>query len=191
MRLAETHGYAQLLAMAPDRRLASTPIGLCTTSLRVAAVVALLAAACGKDSTAPSTSLVGTWDLIGFTDMGVAAVTSGTWVFRSDHTFSVNGTITFPGEPTDPLVVDGTYVQSGNRVALTIAAQTGNWTLTASGNEVTLTENEPAPANTITLRRSPFSGIAFEEPGNASVSSAAAARRSLNAVHAVAFLKAE
>lgn len=134
-------------------RSGPTPGGLRAAGLCAVAAVALLAAACGKDGTAPSTSLVGTWDLIGFTDMGVAAVTTGTWVFRTDGTFSVNGTITFPGEPTDPFVVDGIYVQNGDSVALTIAAQTTNWTLTPSGNEVTLTENEPPPANTITLRR--------------------------------------
>ncbi len=124
-------------------------------SPRVAPVVLLLVAACGTNGTAPSTSLVGTWDFIGFTDMGVAATTSGTWVFRADSTLSVNGTITFPGEPTDSLVVDGTYVQSGNRVVLTIAAETGTWTLTASGDEVSLTQDEPPPANTVTLRRGP------------------------------------
>ena len=132
-----------------------TPTGLPTVTLRAIAVVALLVATCGKDGTTPSTSLVGTWDLIGFTDRGVAAVTTGTWVFRSDHTCSVNGTITFPGEPTDSLVADGAFVQSGNSVTLTIAAQTGDWTLTTSGNEITLTENGPPPANTITLRRRP------------------------------------
>jgi len=116
-------------------------------------VVALLAAACGKDSSGPSTSLVGTWDLVGFTDMGVNAVTTGTCIFRPDGTFSINGTVTFPGEPTDPLVMDGTYLQNGNSVALTIAAQTGNWTISASGAELALTEIEPPPANTITLRR--------------------------------------
>lgn len=130
-----------------------TPITPRTAWVRVVATVALLASACGEDAAAPSPSLVASWDLIGFTDMGVAAVTTGTWVFRANGTFSVNGTITFPGEPTDPLVVDGTYVQNGNTVALTIAAVTTSWTLTTSGNQVTLTENEPPPANTITLRR--------------------------------------
>ena len=137
------------------RRHGPTPIGLSSACFRVAAALALLAAACGKDSTAPSTSLVGTWDLVGFTDAGVAAVTTGTWVFRADATLTVRGTITFPGEPTDSLVLDGTYVHSGSGVALTIAAQSSNWTLTTSGNEITLTENEPPPANTITLRRRP------------------------------------
>ena len=122
------------------------------TSLRIAAVAVLLAA-CGDDNTAPVTSLVGTWNLAGFTDAGVAAVTTGTWVFRTDGTCSVNGTVTFPGEPTDPLVADGTFVQNGSTVTLTIAAQTGTWTLAASGNEVLLTASGPPPANTITLRR--------------------------------------
>jgi hypothetical protein len=130
-----------------------TPVGLLTVSLRIAAGVALLATACRRESTGPNTSLIGTWDLVGYSDMGVDGVTTGTWVFRPDGTFSVTGTITFPGEPTDPLVIDGTYVQSGTRVALTIAAQMGIWTVTASGNELTLTENEPPPANTVTLRR--------------------------------------
>lgn len=123
------------------------------TGLRVAALVAVLATACGKDTTAPGTPVVGTWHLVGFSDMGVAAVTTGTWVFRADRTFSVNGTITFPGEPTDSLLMNGTYVQNGNSVALTVATQTSSWTVTASGTEITLTENEPPPANTITLRR--------------------------------------
>jgi hypothetical protein len=134
-----------------------TLVGLRTAGYRVTAVVALLAGACAKDSTGPSmvptATLVGTWDLVGFSDMGVAAVATGTWVFRPDGTFSVTGTITFPGEPTEALVVDGSYVQNDDRVALTIAAQTGNWTLTANGNVLTLTENEPPPANTIGLRR--------------------------------------
>jgi hypothetical protein len=123
-------------------------------NLPVAVVVALLAA-CSTDSTAPGTSLVGAWDLVGFTDMGIAAVTTGTWIFRTDGTMNVDGTITFPGEPTEPLVAGGTYVQSGSSVALTIGDQTGNWTLVESGNEITLTETEPPPANTIRLRRHP------------------------------------
>jgi hypothetical protein len=87
--------------------------------------------------------------------MGASAVTTGTCEFRADGTFEVNGTITFPGEPTESLVIDGSYVQSGSTVVLTIGARTGNWTLTASGNEVTLTENAPPPANSITLSRTP------------------------------------
>lgn len=121
----------------------------------VALVGALLGAACATDTTAPSPSLVGTWDLVGFTDMGAAAVTTGTWEFRADGTLSVDGTITFPGEPTEALVTAGTYSQSGGTVVLTIGTETNSWALAASGSEVTLIEKEPAPANTITLRPHP------------------------------------
>jgi hypothetical protein len=129
-------------------------VALRTATLPVALAVAVLAS-CSTDSTAPVTSLVGTWDLIGFTDMGIAAVTTGTWTFRADGTTGVDGTITFPGEPTEPLVAEGTYIQSGSRVTLTMGAQTGSWSLVESGNEMTRTENEPPPANTIRLRRRP------------------------------------
>jgi hypothetical protein len=51
--------------------------------------LALIVASCGSDSTGPSGSLTGTWDLIGFADMGVSAVTTGTAEFRADGTFGV------------------------------------------------------------------------------------------------------
>lgn len=118
----------------------------------LAIVVGACLSACATENSAPA-SLLGTWDLVGFTDMGIAAQTTGTVVFRADGTVRVDGTITFPGEPTEPLVADGTFVQAGDRVTLSLAGQTGSWALAASGNEVTLTEIEPPPANTITLRR--------------------------------------
>jgi hypothetical protein len=134
------------------RRVSS---GLYAVWLSLAFGAPVLGTACGDDTTSPSPSLIGTWDLIGFTDMGISAVTTGTAEFRADGTLCINGTITFPGEPTESLVVAGSYVQSGTTVVLTMGAQTGNWTLTSSGNEVTLTENELPPANTISLRRAP------------------------------------
>jgi hypothetical protein len=131
--------------MLIERRFGVVVVGL---------ALAALGAGCGKDSTSPAISLVGSWDFIGFSDAGVAATTTGTWVFGSDGTFSVAGTVTFPGEPTDSIVVAGTYTQSGNSVTLSVAgAPATSWTLTASGDQVTLTENEPPPANTVTLRR--------------------------------------
>jgi hypothetical protein len=129
-----------------------TSIALRAAGLAVAAAGTLLGA-CGSDSTAPTPELVGTWDLVGFTDSGVAAVTTGTWIFRSDGTMHVDGTVTFPGEPTEPLALDGGYVQTGQRVLLTIGAVTDAWALVEDGNELTITQDEMPPATTIVLRR--------------------------------------
>ena len=127
------------------------------TPLRALAfIAAVVSAACGTDGTGPTIPLVGTWDLVGFTDGGVAAVTTGTWTFAADSSFTVTGTVTFPGEPTDSLVISGSYSQHGGRVQLTIGAETATWTLTGGGAQVVLTQVEPPPAppaNTITLRR--------------------------------------
>jgi len=116
-------------------------------------VLALALAACNNDQTAPSVSLVGVWDFVGFTDGGVAAVTTGTWTFAIDSSVIVDGTVTFPGEPTDSLDVAGTYLQNGNTVQLIIGTGSGDWTITSNGDQIVLTEIEPAPANTVTLRR--------------------------------------
>jgi hypothetical protein len=129
-----------------------TSIALRAAGLAVAAAVTVLAA-CGSDSTAPGPELVGTWDLVGFTDAGVAAVTTGTWIFRGDGTIHVDGTVTFPDEPTEPLLLDGAYNQTGQRVTLTIGTESGDWALVEDGNELTLTQDEPPPANTVVLRR--------------------------------------
>ena len=122
---------------------------------REAALIALLAFTCAgcSDETGPQISLVGVWDFIGFSDAGIEASTTGTWEFEASNSFHVQGTITFPGEPTDSIVASGSYDQQGSQVQLTIGVDTGSWTLTGEGDVVVLTEVEPAPANTITLRR--------------------------------------
>ena len=114
-----------------------TSIALRAAGLAVAAAGTLLGAC--SDSTAPGPELLGTWDLVGFTDSGVAAVTTGTWIFRSDGTMHVDGTVTFPGEPTEPLVLEGGYIQTGQRVTLTIGTESGDWALVENENELTLT----------------------------------------------------
>ena len=115
--------------------------------------VVFLAAACGDGGTEPDTlSLVGTWDWVGFSDAGVAAVCTGTVVFRTDHTLSFNGTITWPEETTDPAVEDGSYSQSGNSLTMTFDGETSTWLITEQGEQITLTGDGPAPATTITLR---------------------------------------
>jgi hypothetical protein len=123
------------------------------SSIALSWALALAGAACVNDGTAPGISLVGAWDFIGFTDAGVAAVTTGTWTFAIDSSVTVNGTVTFPGEPTDSLVVAGTYSQNGNTVQLIIGTGSGDWTITSNGDQIVLTEIEPPPANTVTLRR--------------------------------------
>ena len=124
-------------------------------NIKAVALIVTLAwagVACG-DETGPEISLVGSWDFIGFSDAGIEAVTTGTWTFEANNAFHVRGTITFPSEPTDSLVLSGSYSQQQSQVQLTIGADTGSWTITNDGDVVLLTEIEPAPANTITLRR--------------------------------------
>lgn len=124
-------------------------------NIKAVALIVTLAwagVACG-DETGPGISLVGTWEFIGFSDAGTEAVTTGTWTFEPSNTFHVRGTLTFPGEVTDSLVTSGSYRQQASQVELTIGPDTGSWTITGIGSVVVLTEIEPAPANTITLRR--------------------------------------
>jgi hypothetical protein len=124
-------------------------------ALLTAAVVSSGVAAC-SDSTEPdSLSLVGTWDFIGFSDAGEAAQTTGTFVFRADGTLTVQGTVTFPNEPTEDVSTDATYQQTGTEVVLTFGSDISTWTLSISGNVATLTEVETPPVDTITLRRQP------------------------------------
>lgn len=121
--------------------------------LLLSALLLWLTTTCGDDATEPKPSLVGTWDFIGFSDAGVEAQTTGTAIFRSDGTFSIAGTITFPGGMSVDVNVDGTYEQSGNGVDLTIGEDISTWTLAFTGDRVVFTEVEAPPANTITLRR--------------------------------------
>ena len=117
-------------------------------------LVSLTIASCDGGTTEAELSLVGTWDVIGFTDEGAAAETTGTWIFLNDGTFSVAGTAKFPGEPTENINFEGTYLQSGNTVELTIDQDIGTWTLDFTDDQVVLTETEEQGIpNTITLRR--------------------------------------
>ncbi len=124
------------------------------SKLGIALCLSMTALGCGgDDGPEQAPSMVGEWDFIGFSDAGVEATTTGTVVFRADRTMSVNGTVTYPGENTEEVIVDGTYQQTGSSLVLTIDADPGTWTIAASGAEVVLTQVEAAPANTIRLRR--------------------------------------
>lgn len=116
-------------------------------------LILLSSLSCGKDdTTGPQDSLAGTWDFIGFSDDGIEAETTGTWVFRLDGTFSANGTVTYPGEPTDDVDVDGSWEVSGNTVLLTIDQASSTWTTEFTGDVAVLTSTAN-PGTTATLRR--------------------------------------
>jgi len=105
-------------------------------------IVTIIALASGCDSTSPEpslTDLVGTWDLISMTDSVTVGTTTGTMTFGAGGTFSIVGTVTYPGEPTDSLVIAGTYAQSGSAVTLTIGGTPSTWQVTFSGSEVVFT----------------------------------------------------
>lgn len=107
-------------------------------------------AACG--STEPSApSLVGTWNLVSFSDSGTVGATTGTMTFAANGTWSVLGTVTYPGEPLDSLVASGLWVQNGYAVTLS-GASSGTWDLAFSGTQVVLTGRPPI-FTAITLAR--------------------------------------
>lgn len=83
----------------------------------------------------------------------VAAATTGSWIFAADHSYSAEGTVTFPGEPTDAIAVSGRWIQAGCTVTLTDDSGSTPWTIRADGAELILTQQEDPPANTVTLRR--------------------------------------
>jgi hypothetical protein len=114
-----------------------------------------LSAACGDtDGTGPSQSLIGRWDFIGFSDNNVEATTTGTMEFRSNGTVSLVGTVTYPGEPLDSVVVHGTWQQTENTILLTFSPDPATaWTPAFTGDVLLLTAVEPPPQNTIRLRR--------------------------------------
>lgn len=116
-------------------------------------LMAAALSACGDPSGPEVGSIVGTWDLIGFSDARVEAQTSGTWTFGADGTHSFQGTVTFPDEPPDDISSEGTYEQTGTTLELMIGMDRSTWTVEISGDLATLTEDEPPPANEIRLRR--------------------------------------
>jgi len=115
----------------------------------------LLGCCCSKDSTSPTRSLEGTWDLVGYSDHGASGTTTGTCTFLHDGTFDILGTVTYPGETTDSLSVSGTYRVVANIVTLTTSGGAGSWSMAFSGNEVVLSLIGSSPATTMTLRKRP------------------------------------
>jgi hypothetical protein len=73
--------------------------------------------------------------------------------FQPGGTFKVLGTVTYPGEPTDSLKLEGTWTVAPGRVTLTTGGESGVWDMTWQGQELTLTLEGPLPTNVIVLRR--------------------------------------
>jgi len=124
------------------------------TLLLIGALALLVLTSCGGDGSIliPRT-LEGTWDLVGYSDHGVSGVTTGTCSFLDNGTFSIVGTVAFPGEPTDTLEMYGTYEVDANIVTLTTTERSGDWSMAFSGDKVVLTLLGADPATTMTLKR--------------------------------------
>ena len=120
-------------------------------------LVLLLVAGCGQDSHSPEPeperSLVGTWDVIGLQLGSIeAVVTTGTWEFKEDGTYSVNLYVELPDGPIDQLIQDGVYVSDGETVAFD--GSDFHWQLIWDGDLVILDNGQPMPdTTTFTLRR--------------------------------------
>jgi hypothetical protein len=119
--------------------------------LALAVSIGLLA--CGESPTQPAPTLLGAWDLVGYSDAGTPAMASGTADFQQDGTFVMNGTITFPGDPPDLIASSGTFELHGDQVDLLTPSGRGTWTLRFIGDEVSLTLEGSVSPTAITLRR--------------------------------------
>jgi len=124
------------------------------STILIVAVSMFILCSCGDDdSTGPVQSLEGTWNLIGYSDHGVSGVTTGTVTFGSDGHFVVDGTVTYPGEPTDALDVTGAYEVHGSTVSLVTSDGTGTWSVAFSGDRAVLSLVGSDPPTTMTLEK--------------------------------------
>ena len=119
----------------------------------LAVILSIGALGCGESPTQPTPSLLGAWDLVGYREAGIPAAATGAAEFRPDGNFEVSGTVTFPGEPPDPVAISGTYQVKGDQVELTTSDGSGLWRLRFVGEEVSLTLEGSDPPTGITLRR--------------------------------------
>jgi hypothetical protein len=118
-----------------------------------AAVLCCLASCDSEDSTGPKPTIMGTWDIVGYADHGVAGVTTGSGTFRNDRTYAMLGTVTYPDEPTDSLKMSGSYLVVASTLTLQTADSTGLWNMVFSGNRVILALRGSSPPTSMTLRK--------------------------------------
>ncbi len=124
-----------------------------STTLIVAVLVAALSSCGTDDSTGPSRGLEGVWNLLGYTNHGVSGITTGSATFGHDGAFVIEGTVTYPGEPTDTLDVSGTYRIEGGNVVLTTPTEAGSWSVSFLGDRAVLSLVGAVPPTTITLQK--------------------------------------
>ncbi len=109
---------------------------------------------CGtNDPGEPGATLQGAWSLMSYADHGVTASTTGTASFETNGSFTILGEITFPGEPVDSLQVSGTWSMRGDRATLVTSEGSGEWAVSFSGTEATLSLVGPSPTNSMHLHR--------------------------------------
>ena len=116
-------------------------------------LLAVSFAACG-DQTTTGDQLVGTWSLAAYDDHGTPGVTTGTWSFWPDATFTLLGTITYPDEPTDSLDVIGTWMEQGPAtIAMTVGDGTTVWDVSVIPDTAVLILPDAEGAVRITLAK--------------------------------------
>lgn len=127
-------------------------------------VLGLLALLACNDSTGPGDDLTGNWELIGYRDAGIAGITTGSAIFRANGTFNIDGTVTYPGEPTEPIQAAGTWSIEGDIVTLDTDSESGRWIRSLVGGDILLTLEGSQPPTTILLRRAGLEGAIAVQP---------------------------
>ncbi len=72
-------------------------------------------------------TLVGTWNVASFSDHGTIGTTTGTCIFDAGGTFTMSGTVTYPGEAVNTFDLSGSRAVRADSVDLTIAGETVAW----------------------------------------------------------------
>jgi hypothetical protein len=109
----------------------------------------VLLAGCGNDE--PALTLEGTWDLVGFTDHGVAGAATGSAAFDAGGEFEFDGEVTHPGDPAESFTMSGAWSRTGDRVTLTTLTDSSEWTVRYVSGQATLTLAGDEPTDVIRL----------------------------------------
>jgi len=109
--------------------------------------------ACSESNTIGD-QLLGTWNLAAYAAGSQTAVTTGTWTFFEDATFLALGSITYEGEPTDSLDVEGEWQEQGPAsITLTVAGETTLWNVTIAPDTAVLELPDPEGTVRVTLAK--------------------------------------